>query len=109
MDQAQRPDARQESAKVAAPYSTRPESDQWFCSLRLGVLEGDVKSRALKKAFGWDRPVPGLVLAVQLLALSKKFEVRRFFLVGWLRNFAPGVLKCTYCILCICLLSWYSG
>lgn len=60
---------------VAAPCYTRPESEQWFCSLRLGVLEGDVKSRSLKKAFGWDRPVPGRVLAVQLVSLSKKFEV----------------------------------
>lgn len=60
---------------VAAPCYTRPESEQWFCSLRLGVLEGDVKSRSLKRAFGWDRPLPGLVLAVQLVSLSMKFEV----------------------------------
>lgn len=73
--QVQGPNSRQESVVVAAPCYTRPESEQWFCSLRLGVLEGDVKSRSLKRAFGWDRPVPGLVLAVQLVSLSKKFEV----------------------------------
>jgi len=70
---------------VAAPCYTRPESEQWFCSLRLGVLEGDVKSRSLKRAFGWDRPVPGLVLAVQLVSLSMKFEVCAtggFFVAG---------------------------
>ncbi|CAM9350980.1 unnamed protein product [Scytosiphon promiscuus] len=70
----QGPNSLQESVVVAAPSSTRPESAQWFCSLRLGVLEGDVKSRSLKRAFGWDRPIPGLVLAVQLVSLSKKFE-----------------------------------
>lgn len=66
---------------VAAPCYTRPESEQWFCSLRLGVLEGDVKSRSLKRAFGWDRPLPGLVLAVQLVSLSMKFEVCVCFLL----------------------------
>lgn len=73
--QAQGASPHQESVEVAAPCNTRPESEQWFCSLRLGVLEGDVKSRSLKKAFGWDRPVPGVVLAMQLVSLSKKFEV----------------------------------
>lgn len=61
--------------RVAAPSYTRPQSDEWLCSLRLGVLEGGVKSRALMRAFGWDRPVPAVVLAVQLVSLSKKFEV----------------------------------
>lgn len=96
---------------VAAPCYTRPESDQWFCSLRLGVLEGDVKSRSLKKAFGWDRPVPGLVLAVQLVSLSMKFEVRATggfffdlacFLPYLLRFFfrsvtTPGLPPCVPC------------
>lgn len=43
------------------------------------MLAGDVKSRSLKRAFGWDRPVSGLRLAQQLVSLSKKFEVRAFF------------------------------
>lgn len=75
---------------VAAPCYTRPESEQWFCSLRLGVLEGDVKSRSLKRAFGWDRPLPGLVLAVQLVSLSMKFEV----CMVWLACCAPSVACC---------------
>lgn len=37
----------------------------------------NVSSKSLIRAFGWERPVPGLVLAVQLVALSKKFEVYR--------------------------------
>lgn len=82
---------------VAAPCLARPESEQWFCSLRLGVLEGDVKSRSLKKAFGWDRPVPGLVLAVQLVSLSKKFEVCGAFGVVVA---VVGVQCCCCCCCC---------
>lgn len=67
-----------EAGMVSSPFMTRPESEQWFCSLRLSVLEGDVKSRSLQRAFGWDKPIPGLVLAVQLVSLSKKFEVRAY-------------------------------
>lgn len=59
----------------AAPEYARPESEAWLCSLRLGVLDGTVSSRSLVKAFAWDQPIPGMVLAVQLAALSKKFEV----------------------------------
>ncbi|CAM9858774.1 unnamed protein product, partial [Laminaria digitata] len=65
------PSSRGGGARVAAPCNTRPESDKWYCSLSLGVLEGDVKSRSLKRAFGWDRPVTGLRLAQQLVSLSK--------------------------------------
>ena len=68
--------------RVAAPCNTRPESDKWYCSLTLGVLEGDLKSRSLKRAFGWDRPVAGLRLAQQLVSLSKKFEVGALVYVG---------------------------
>lgn len=74
--QAQRPSAGgADSRLTAAPEYTRSEADAWLCSLRLGVLDGNISSKSLIRAFGWERPVPGLVLAVQLVALSKKFEV----------------------------------
>lgn len=87
LGQVQRSDQRQETMRVAAPCYTRPQSDEWLCSLRLGVLEGGVKSRALMRAFGWDRPVPAVVLAVQLLSLSKKFEV------GWCLIFSCPLMN----------------
>lgn len=83
--QAQRSDQRHETVRVAAPCYTRPQSDDWLCSLRLGVLDGGVKSSSLIRAFGWQRPVPGIVLAMQLVSLSKKFEVG---LIDWFLSFS---------------------
>lgn len=71
---------------VASPEYTRPESDVWLCSVRLGVLDGNVSSRSLYRAFGWNRPIPGPILAAQLVALSKKFEVSGIVLLLMLRG-----------------------
>lgn len=59
------------SMGVSSPEMTRPISDAWICSYSRDILSCNIKSEHLFRLFAWDKPPSILVVARQLVALSK--------------------------------------
>jgi len=59
------------SIGVSSPGMTRPNSDAWICSYSRDILSCNIKSEHLSRLFSWDEPPSILVVARQLVALSK--------------------------------------
>ena len=57
---------------LMVPGRVRPASQMWFVSACFGVLDGAVRSPELVEKFGWDRPIEGRVLAMQLDMIARK-------------------------------------
>jgi sacsin len=55
------------------PLAVRPQDDAWLCSSQLGIAKAEVANEVLKRVFGWEAPISGLVAARQLVALSEQF------------------------------------
>ena len=60
-------------APLAPPTSCRPQSDGWFCSASLALVDTAVHSPDVIKALGWALPIAAPVAAVQLRELAAAF------------------------------------
>ena len=56
---------------IASPRATRPKQDEWVCSGSMETLSTNVRSELLCRCFGWDKPVPIIVVASQIIELSR--------------------------------------
>ncbi len=61
-------------AAVLRPHETRPMQDLWHCSALRGLVDTPVLSPALRHVLGWNRPVPAVVIATQLVRLGAAFS-----------------------------------
>ncbi|KAG7379423.1 hypothetical protein PHYPSEUDO_008661 [Phytophthora pseudosyringae] len=52
----------------------RPLRDAWFCSSSMDILDGELTSKELIGAFGWDEQVDSFVIAKQLEAIGSQWE-----------------------------------
>ena len=68
------PRRNQVSKSVASTAITRPKSEEWLCSYSMETLTTSIRSDILKQCFGWDKTLPVIIIASQLLALSKAWE-----------------------------------
>ncbi|KXZ55127.1 hypothetical protein GPECTOR_3g279 [Gonium pectorale] len=57
--------------RLAAPRTVRPASDMWLSSGCMFLVDGECRSSALAAGLGWSAPLPGSVLAQQLLQLGE--------------------------------------
>ena len=55
---------------IASPKQTRPNADEWLCSIRMDILSTKIRSDTLFKYFKWHQPPDVLVVASQAIALS---------------------------------------
>ncbi|KAL0410666.1 UNVERIFIED_CONTAM: Sacsin [Sesamum latifolium] len=62
--------------KIAAPLSTRPQSQMWIVSSKLHVLDGEC-SEYLQQKLGWMEPLDLHTLSAQLVGLSKIYNETR--------------------------------
>ena len=64
----------QQQGSVAPPQEVRPAKEMWLVSHCLGVLDGELTSEILLKAFEWDQPPrPGVVCA-QLVQFAEQYD-----------------------------------
>jgi len=56
---------------TASPIFSRPKSEEWLCSFSMEILSISVRSNYLLYFFGWNKNLPIIVIASQLLALSQ--------------------------------------
>ncbi|KAK4397028.1 Sacsin [Sesamum angolense] len=62
--------------KIAAPLTTRPQSQMWIVSSKLHVLDGEC-SEYLQQKLGWMDPLDLHTLSAQLVGLSKLYNETR--------------------------------
>jgi len=67
-------DSSRKKLCVAAPSVSRLKEDAWISSYTSDILSIHIRSDLLKGLLGWDRQIPPLTAATQLLALAKSFE-----------------------------------
>ncbi|KAG8376019.1 hypothetical protein BUALT_Bualt09G0019400 [Buddleja alternifolia] len=61
------------SHKIAAPVTTRPESQMWIVSSKLHILDGEC-SEYLQHKLGWMNPLDVEILSAQLVALCNSYN-----------------------------------
>lgn len=67
-------DRRRKKLCVAAPLVSRLKEDAWISSYTFDVLSMHIRSDLLKALLGWDKQLPPLTAATQLLALAESFD-----------------------------------
>ncbi|KAK1930915.1 Sacsin [Phytophthora citrophthora] len=65
---------RSQGPRLSNASEMRPLNDAWFCSSSMEFLDGELTSKQLINAFGWDEPVDLFVVAKQLEAIALRWE-----------------------------------
>lgn len=73
---------------IAAPTTTRPQSQMWMVSSKLHILDGEC-SKNLQHKLGWLDSLPVDVLSAQLVGLSNRYDELRLHHDAELRKQIP--------------------